>query len=360
MGDETFHGGGIGRAVFRPAAMIALAVALAVAIGTVVPAQAEKSGATKTAPKTAPKSTAKVAAKAAADSGLILRGGQEGTAFRSLTVEGEDRIHVEFDRPTLALELDPEGAPGLDLGSAHDVLDRTVPDLTSPLMVLSARERSPFLARPWLRQLGSGAVATFRPEVEGVDRWKLLVADSRGETVAAYEGHGQPPRTIPWDGRLRSGALVVPGRTYSSVFEAYDRAGNKRHFVGEGFVVSAYRQDSPSGPVMVFSAAGVFTPGELAAVAVGGQPEPLSTAPSPAPPILREAASWLNQSARQSLPIRVTATARSFEEANGLADALAGALGPLVLGGAGRIQPVAQVEADAPEGGTVTIMTAAR
>jgi hypothetical protein len=351
-------------AVILRSAISALALALAACVGTALTVQADPAAAPKAAAKTtaattkaaigAAKTTPKAAAKAAADSGLTLRGGQEGTAFRSLTVEGEDRIHVEFDRPTLALDLDPEGAPGLDWGSAHDVLDRTVPDLTAPLVALSAHEPSRYVARPWLKQLASGTVATFRPGVEGVDRWKLLIADSRGETVAAFEGKGQPPKAIRWDGRLRNGALMIPGRTYSSVFEAYDRAGNKRHFVGEGFVVSAYRLESPAGPVMVFSAASLFTAGELAA---GGQPDAGATAL--APPIIREAASWLNQSARQSQPIKVAATARTFEEADGLTKAVTKALGPLVLGGAARVQGTAQVEPDAPQGGIVSIMTAA-
>ena len=50
-----------------------------------------------------------------------------------------------------------------------------------------------------------------------------------------------PPEEITWDGRSSRGEPVTPGLTYSYVFEAFDRAGNKRNFVGEGFRLTAYR-----------------------------------------------------------------------------------------------------------------------
>ncbi len=286
------------------------------------------------------------------DSSEVLRGAQEGTVFRSLTVEGEDRIHIDFDRPPIRLDLDPEKAPGLDWGSARDVLDRTQPDLVSPLTAAMARERSPYVAHPWLRQFGSGAVARFRPQVEHVERWKLLVADSRGGVVASYQGRGDPPREIAWDGRSQSGAPVVPGLTYSYVFEAYDRAGNKRNFVGEGFRVSAYRLDTGSGTTLVVSGA------ELAATPASGAGSLLPRAPGEVPgttPLLLEAATWLNQCEHVHQPVRVSARARSLNQANALASRVTQGLAPFVIGGAGRLQASAAVEPDAPEGGVVTM-----
>ncbi|HEY3155624.1 MAG TPA: hypothetical protein VGK76_03215, partial [Candidatus Eisenbacteria bacterium] len=191
------------------------------------------------------------ATRSTSDSSMTIRAGQSGAEFRSMTVEGEDRVHIDFGRPDLKLDLDPEDVPGLTRGTAVDVLDRTVPDLVSPLVALSAEGRSPYVARPWLQQFATGSVARFRPAVKGVVQWKLLVANSRGETVATFDGKGDPPKEITWDGRTKSGAPVTPGLTYSYVFEARDRAGNKRNFVGQGFTVSAYRLDTPDGPVLV-------------------------------------------------------------------------------------------------------------
>jgi hypothetical protein len=265
------------------------------------------------------------------DSSFTLKGGEEGTDFRTLTIEGEDRVHIEFDRPPVVVDLDPSKVPGLDIGSARDVLNRTVPDLVTPLTGLSSRERSPYLARPWLRQFASGTVAQFRPAVRGTERWKLLIANSRGQTVASFDGRGEPPKEITWDGRSQSGSPVIPGLTYSYVFEAYDRAGNKRNFVGQGFTVNAYRFDTPSGPTLACAAHDLKDP------------------------ILLEIASWWNQANRPRDPVRVTATSRTYEEANSLAQRAVKTLGVRLIGDPSRVQAVAQVEPDSPEGGVLRV-----
>jgi hypothetical protein len=284
-------------------------------------------------PKTLPQAKA-----AKADSGLTLQGGTSGTDFRTLTVEGEDRVHIDFDRPPIAMTLDPSKVPGLELGSAQDVLDRTMPDLGTPFLDRSRAERSPYLARPWLHAFASGAVARFQPDVKDVERWKLLVANSRGETVTTFEGRGEPPGQIAWDGRAKGGAPVVPGLTYSYAFEAYDKAGNKRNFVGQGFTVSAYRIDAPAGPTLLFSAKDL-------------------TDVRSAPIVLEAADAW-NQVNHLREPIRILATARTRDEANGLASRVAAVFTANALGDPARVQPVAAVRADAPEGGVVSIAPA--
>jgi hypothetical protein len=296
------------------------------------------------------KKTTAPAPAASEDSSMTIRAGESGKEFRSMTVEGEDRVHVDFGRPELNLDLDPEDVPGLSRGTALDVLDRTVPDLSTPLIALSGQERSPYLARPWLRQFATGSVARFRPAVKGAVRWKLLVADARGETVASFEGTGEPPREIAWDGRTKSGALVTPGLTYSYVLEAHDRAGNKRNFVGQGFTVSAYRVDSPSGPVLVMSGH------DLAALDSDGFGfGPGAAVHASASPIFLEVASWLNQSSTAREPVRVAVVARSMDQANALANRATTALAGRVIGDPARVQTVTQVAADAPEDGVLRI-----
>src|SRR5882762_8076248 len=82
----------------------------------------------KAAPDTKATATAKAtpnakATPATSDTSMTLRAGQSGTEFRSMTVEGEDRVHIDFGRPELNLDLDPEDVPGLSRGTAMDVLD---------------------------------------------------------------------------------------------------------------------------------------------------------------------------------------------------------------------------------------------
>jgi hypothetical protein len=197
-------------------------------------------------------------------------------------------------------------------------------------------------------------VARFQPAVRGTERWKLTVADSRGQTVMLFGGKGDPPKEIVWDGRNVSGAPVAPGITYSYVFEAVDKAGNKRNFVGEGFRISAYRIESPTGPVLVFS--GQQLAADLnAARAYGAGASGTAAGSRVMAPLLLEAASWLNQYPKVAQPMRVVASARSYEQASTLAKQVGTAMADLTIGDPTRVQSMAEVVPDAPEGGTVRI-----
>jgi hypothetical protein len=340
------------------AATTAPAKSLSAASTTINASAKPAPAATRSTPKRATTTSAKssgssersaeVSAPAKSDSAMVLHGGQEGTAFRSLTVEGEDHVHYEFPRPDLDVNLDPEKAAGLDRGTAADVLNRNPPDFTTALVAQSATDASPYLAQPWLHEFATGAVARFRPTVDDVESWKLTVVNAKGEPVAAFQGHGKPPAEIAWDGRAASGAPVTPGLTYSYVFEARDRAGNKRNFVGQGFHVAAYHLETPSGPVLAFTGADLAN-GAATMRGPGGSSE------VGAPPVVREAAQWINQAPSTRTPLKVTVTARSRDQATSLAAYLARTMTPLVIGDPARLRMTASVEPDAPESGTIRI-----
>jgi hypothetical protein len=194
-------------------------------------------------------------------------------------------------------------------------------------------------------------VARFRPDVTDVTRWRLTIANARGETVATIEDKGNPPQEIPWDGRATDGSTVTPDLTYSYVFEAHDRAGNKRNFVGEGFMVSAYRRAGNQGPELVFSARELAWP-EVAGTASGAQ--------RPTPPILLEAAWWMNQAPRPDRPVQVVVTARGYDQAGAIATNVAQMLTPQLIGDPARVKTQAVVQPDAPEAGTIRIAYAGR
>ena len=279
------------------------------------------------------------------DSSMALKGGEDGTVLRSLTVEGEDRVRIEFERPPLVLDLDPSQAPGLDWDSTWEILGRTDIDFLAPLVAESAHEPSPYMPRPWLDGFQIGDLIRFRPALEEVDRWRLEIVDSRGKAVAHFEGRGNPPDEIGWDGCSPEGDPMPPGLTYSYVLEAYDRAGNKRNFVGKGFELPPYRLETDGGLVLVCAGE------EIAA------PRTRQSARRPPPTLMiLEAASRINQIRKQDHVIRIEATARTYEEAAGLAGSVAESLTPLLVGDPAQVQQVTEIEPDAPARGTVTIV----
>jgi len=269
-----------------------------------------------------------------------LKAGTEGTSFESLVIEGEDRVQVEFARPQLDLQLDYRSAMSFDFGDAHEVVERVVPDLEQPFLEMSARERSPYLGRPWLQELSDGPVARFRPELDNVDRWSLQIADSRSETVRVFEGKGKPPAEIEWDGRAADGSQALPGLTYSYSLEAFDRAGNKRTFVGEGFQVPSYRAGKDGFHRMVIGGEQLGNTGSVT----------LTT-----PRVLLDAASWINQASLDDV-IQITATARTFEQADALGAYVTRHLSQLVPGPESRMMVQTDVQPLAPARGAVTML----
>jgi hypothetical protein len=287
---------------------------------------------------------AKDTAQAASDTTMKLRGDEDGTIFKSLRIEGEDRVRVRFERPELALNLDPAGAPGLEWESIHAVLDRRGLDFITSYLSSSVGVRSAYHARPWLDGFSQDAVARFRPALEGVAQWRLLVANSQGDTVAVFEGTKNPPKEIAWDGISIDGAPTPPGLTYSYVMEAYDKAGNKRSFVGSGFELPPYRLETKEKHVLLF-------PGN----AITNHAPAKYGAAVPPSAILLEVASLLNQEASIDVPIQIDVTARSFGDADRLAREVTKTLEPLLLGDPKRLLSRTKVEPDAPEMGTVAI-----
>lgn len=270
--------------------------------------------------------------------GLVLKGNAEGTDLESVVVEGEDRISITFDRPALDLDLNPRQAPGLEWQDTWQTLD-----LFAVLARASAFERSPFLGRPWLQLFAAGEVARFRPKLSEADRWQLTVVDSRGQEVRIFADKGDPPEEIVWDGLSEAGEPVLPGLTYSFLMETQDRAGNRRSFVSEGFTIPPLRHQTAEELRLIFSGE------ELIGTAAAG------TAAGGTPPLLLEAASWLNQGADPTTTITIATGARTATQANDLARQVAQSLRPWVLGDPARIQVQGSVQPDAPDHGFVAI-----
>jgi len=286
-----------------------------------------------------------VLASGTTPNGLTLKGDQPGTVFRSLTVEGENRVRVHFERPELLIDIDPRQAPGLDLDDAMDILNRTLPDMVKPFLETSASVASGVVPRPWISVFNTGPVARFTPQLAGVDFWKLQVVDSRGETAMVFAGSGNPPPVIAWDGLRLDGTPASPGYTYSYVLEARDPAGNLRRFVGDGFTLAPYRRDTPVGPDFLVS-------GEQ-----WQQSEYLQAGPSA---LLLEAGSWFNQRCRATQPVRVVATCRTAPAAAELAAKVSHSLQALIGGSPRRVIVETRVEAGAPVAGTLRLTAVTR
>jgi len=213
-------------------------------------------------------------------------------------------------------------------------------NFVDPVLSRSVYERSPYAPRPWLDSMHDGPVARFRPEVNGVEKWGLEVADSRGKTVARFQGNGKPPKEITWDGTTIDGGAARSDLTYSYVLNATDKAGNKRSFVGDSFQIPPHVAQNKEGMSMSFSV-------------------PVESATDRVPDaVVLEAATRLNQNVATNVPVKVEVTASTFNLAKSIADEVVATLQPHLYGEAARITVLTNVDTGGAERASVTIRTA--
>lgn len=121
----------------------------------------------------------------------------------------------------------------------------SAPGSTVHLQTVAEHGHSPHAARAPLGSIRDRRpAARFRPKVTGVEQWGLEVADSRGRTVAWFQGSGNPPLEITWDGTTIDGRRARSDLTYWCVLNATDKAGNRRSFIGDSFRIAPYVVDN--------------------------------------------------------------------------------------------------------------------
>jgi hypothetical protein len=273
---------------------------------------------------------------APSDSSTTLKAGAEGKNMDSITIEGEDRVRVRFERPPLDLALDPSTASGLDWESMWTVLAPNSFDFETPLMDRSAYDRAWYTPRPWLNTFSQGPVARFRPNVSGVEKWSFEIADSRGRTVKTFKGDGTPPKELSWDGRASDGSVARTDLTYSYVLNAMDKAGNKRSFVGDAFEIAPHIEQSAGEIRMTFA---VGANGDVPAEVVA------------------EAASRINEAGGAAVPVHVDVVAPTLATAKAIAESIATGLRPLLRGEDTRVAMTTQVDSGGGERSSVVIRT---
>jgi hypothetical protein len=264
----------------------------------------------------------------------------EGAGLRSITVEGDDRVQIAFERPEIRLDLDPRQAPGLGWRNTWEEVD-----VVAAVTARSALTPSRFVGRPWISEFAQDDVVVFHPETPAMSGWTLTIVDSRGKSVAVRQGEGTPPASLAWNGRGDDGSAAWPGLTYSYRLDTVDPAGNRRTTVGRGFDLPAYRLADDAAQTLVFAGDKIISPDRVTPLA-----------DLVASPLILAAASWLNQTPGLSSPIEIRATARSQELAEALAAAVDAALSPLVCGDPARVTTAVRVVADAPDAGVVEVV----
>jgi hypothetical protein len=174
--------------------------------------------------------------------------GQDGAALPEMVVEAENAVRQQIEKGSFEFAM---GTAAID--SFFTVMDQEAlgvspvsglqPHLNNLEMLAS--DQPPHL---WIQDMASTPVATFftaDPEGHKVKDWSLTVTDFRGSPFRTYEGGGNPPEKLDWDGRGDGGEILKVGYPYSYVFTQTDKGTNTYNHAGVSFRIPAldYRQD---------------------------------------------------------------------------------------------------------------------
>lgn len=101
--------------------------------------------------------------------------------------------------------------------------DEPEADMTPPFVALSVTPRSFVIGS------GTSSACAIEPraaDVNSVSQWEVAITGPSGRVVKTFEGKGQPPDTIMWDGSDDVYAMPVRTGLYLAVLTARDPAGN--------------------------------------------------------------------------------------------------------------------------------------
>lgn len=254
--------------------------------------------------------------------------GEDGAALPEMVVEATNEVRQKIEKGTFDLELD---ATVIDsFFTAMDEIALGVSPVSGLQPHLNNLEtlKSDQPPHLWLPEMASTPVAKFYPsDPEGhkIQRWNLAVTDFRGSPFKIYDGKGNPPDFLTWDGQGDNGEMLRVGYPYSYVFTLTDKGTNTYNHAGVSFRIPAldYHRD---GDRVLEMAGGQLFPRQESLLNDSGR-------------------QWLTRSADEIRrhpysPVRVVVTAENQELAQRRAEEVAGYLAESM------ILPLEQVETE--------------
>lgn len=174
--------------------------------------------------------------------------GEDGAALPEMVVEATNEVRQKIEKGTFDLELDASSIDSFFTAMDQEALGVSPvsglqPHLNNLETLVS--DQPPHL---WLPEMARTPVANFYPtDPEGrkIKNWTLAVTDFRGSPFKTYQGKGNPPQSLSWDGQGDNRQMLQVGYPYSYVFSLTDKGTNTYNHAGVSFRIPAldYRRD---------------------------------------------------------------------------------------------------------------------
>jgi outer membrane protein OmpA-like peptidoglycan-associated protein len=168
--------------------------------------------------------------------------GESGAALPEMVVEAQNEVRQSIDKGAFEFELDAAAVDSFYSAMDEEALAVSPVSGLQPHLNNLEPLRSDQPPHPWLPEIPTTPVASFyteEPEGHQTRRWELAITDFRGSPCRTYEGSGEPPEQVHWDGRSDQGEMLRVGYPYSYVFTTTDKGTNSYNYAGESFRLPA-------------------------------------------------------------------------------------------------------------------------
>ncbi len=164
-------------------------------------------------------------------------------SMEEMEVTGQAEYTIDdAKKPITDVTLKPFEPIDSLISDREHALEKRLPSSVEKDLVNVIKLHNPFLRQPvYPVEVVNEVTLDVRKPRKKVDMWKIEIYNSGGKLVRTYEGKGNPPKQITWDGKNDNGKPVLtPGELYHYRITLARKSGAERKNLSEPFEVNGY------------------------------------------------------------------------------------------------------------------------
>jgi len=188
----------------------------------------------------------------------------QGEIYEEETVVGTAEYKIEDAmKPIVDLQLKPFEPIDSFILMKEKGLEKRLPAGIDKELSEVVKLNNPFLRRPVYPQMVVNKIVIELDKFPKPDNWKIEIYNSAGIPVKTFEGRGDLPKKIEWDGISDKGTPVIrPGERFTYRVYLERKSGAKRREVREIPEIVGFAISDPKGDNMVYlNTDYIFQPG---------------------------------------------------------------------------------------------------
>lgn len=158
--------------------------------------------------------------------------------IEDMTIISEDKFKTKSEKPYMDLNYDVKSVIIPTIDGEEEFLKKT-PSTTGISQTFPKKSNCKWVASFHLNNIVRDPVVSFPIKVSGANykKWELIVIDSAGGLVKQFEGGGNPPLSVKWDGKDKNDKIIKTGTIYSYLIKLTDETEKVKTIAGKPFAI---------------------------------------------------------------------------------------------------------------------------